>query len=60
MLSLPMTFTSVISILVPVFSRPVWSHAKGLLTGAILATGTRTVAAILRIMGKADEPHFQT
>jgi hypothetical protein len=60
MLSLPTTFTSVISIFVPVFSRPVWSHAKVLLTGAILVPGTRTVAAILRIMGKADELHFQT
>lgn len=60
MLSLPNTFTAVISIFVPVFSRPVWQHAKVLLTGAILAPGKRTVASILRIMGKADEPHFQT
>ncbi len=30
-----------------------------LLTGAILAPGTRTVTSILRIMGKSDEPHFQ-
>jgi hypothetical protein len=60
MLSLPTTFTSVISIFVPVFSRSTWQHAKVLLTGAILAPGTRTVASILRIMGKADEPHFQT
>ena len=60
MLSLPDTFLSVISIFVPVFSRPVWQHAKVLLTGAVLAPGTRTVASILRIMGKTDEPHFQT
>jgi hypothetical protein len=56
MLSLPDTFLSVISIFVPVFSRPVWQHAKVLLTGAVLAPGTRTVASILRIMGKTDEP----
>jgi DDE superfamily endonuclease len=60
MLSLPNPFTTVISIFVPVFSRPVWQHAKVLLAGAILAPGKRTVASILRIMGKADEPHFQT
>src|SRR5688572_24269156 len=60
MLSLPNTFLSVISIFVPVFSRPVWQHAKILITGAILAPGNRTVASILRIMGLADEPHFQT
>jgi DDE superfamily endonuclease len=60
MLSLPNTFLSVISIFVPVFSQPVWQHAKVLLAGAILAPGKRTVAAVLRIMGKADEAHFQT
>jgi hypothetical protein len=60
MLSLPTTFTSVISIFVPVFSRAVWPHAKILLTGAILAPGNRTVASILRLMGLADAPQFQT
>ena len=60
MLSLPHPFTTVISIFVPVFSRPVWQHAKVLLAGAILAPGKRPVASILRLMGKADEPHFQT
>ena len=60
MLSLPTTFISVIAIFAPVFSRPTWQHAKVLITGAILVPGARTVAAILRIMGKADEPHFQT
>ena len=60
MLSLPNTFLSVISIFAPVFSQPVWQHAKVLLTGAILAPGKRTVASVLRIMGQADEPHFQT
>src|SRR5687768_18603128 len=60
MLSLPNPFLSVISIFVPVFARPIWPHAKVLITGAILAPDTRTVASILRIMGLADEPHFQT
>ena len=59
-LSLPATFTSVISIFVSVFSRPVWQPAKVLLAGAILAPGKRTVSSVLRLMGQADEPHFQT
>jgi len=59
MLSLPTPFLSVIAIFAPVFSWSVWLHAKVLLTGAILAPGTRTVASILRIMGHADAPHFQ-
>ena len=29
-------------------------------TGAILAPGNRTIASILRIMGLADAPQFQT
>ena len=60
MLALPTPFISVIAIFAPVFLRPTWQHAKVLITGAILAPGARTVASILRIMGKADEPHFQT
>ncbi len=60
MLSLPNTFLSVISIFAPVFSWSVWQHAKVLITGAILAPGNRTVTSILRIMGLADAPHFQT
>lgn len=59
MLSLPTPFLSVIAIFAPVFSWSVWLHAKVLLTGAILAPGTRTVASILRVMGHADDPHFQ-
>ncbi len=53
MLSLPMTFNSVIAIFAPAFSRPVWQHAAVLITGAILAPGKRTVTSILRILGKA-------
>jgi hypothetical protein len=60
MISLPDTFISVIAILAPVFSWPVWEHAKVLIAGAILAPGNRTVTSILRIMGLADDPHFQT
>ena len=60
MLSLPITFSRVIGVFAPVFSRPVWQQVKVLLTGAVLAPGKRTVTAILRIMGRSAEPNFQT
>jgi hypothetical protein len=60
MLSLPITFTSVIGVFAPVFSRPIWQHVKVLLTGAVLAPGKRTVTAILQIMGRSAAPDFQT
>src|SRR5882672_2644753 len=43
----------------PLFSKSVWENAQVLLTGAILATGKRTVTACLRITGKSEDPHFQ-
>lgn len=60
MLSLPITFTSVIGVLAPVFSRPVWPHVKVLMTGAVLAPGKRTVTAMLQMMGRRAAPDFQT
>jgi hypothetical protein len=60
MLSLPIAFRSAIGVFAPVFSRPVWQHVKVLLTGAVLASGQRTVTAILRIMGLSAAPNFQT
>lgn len=41
------------------FSERVWEWAKILLVGAILAPGTRTVTAILRVMGLSRERQFQ-
>jgi DDE superfamily endonuclease len=60
MLSLPIPFTSVMGVFVPVFSRPVWQHVKVLLTGAVLAPGKRTVTAMLQSMGRSAAPDFQT
>jgi hypothetical protein len=60
MLSLPIAFSSVIGVFAPVFSRPVWQHVTVLLTGAVLAPGSRTVTAILRIMGLSAATDFQT
>lgn len=42
-----------------VFSERVWDWAKVLLVGAILAPGTRTVTAVLRVMGLSNEKQFQ-
>jgi hypothetical protein len=60
MLSLPIAFSSVIGVFVPVFSRPVWQYVKVLLTGAVLAPGKRTVTAMLQIMGRSAASDFQT
>jgi hypothetical protein len=60
MLSLPITFTSVIGVVAPVFSRPVWQHVKVLMTGAVLAPGKRTVTAMLQMMGRSAASDFQT
>lgn len=60
MLSLPIAFSSVIGILAPVFSRPVWPHVNVLLTGAVLAPGKRTVTAMLQIMGLSAASDVQT
>jgi hypothetical protein len=60
MLSLPITFTSVIGVFAPVFSRPGWPHVKVLLTGAVFAPGKRTVTAVLQIMGRSAALDFQT
>jgi DDE superfamily endonuclease len=42
----------------PLFSKPVWEHAKVLLVGAILALGRRTVTTCLRVMGLSQEKCF--
>ncbi len=43
----------------PLFSKRVFEHVKLLVAGAILAPGQRTVTAVLRVMGKGGETHFQ-
>jgi DDE superfamily endonuclease len=40
------------------FTRPTWSNALLLLTGAILAPGKRTVTAVLRILGREQGTDF--
>ncbi|MGE3541558.1 MAG: transposase [Candidatus Tectimicrobiota bacterium] len=58
MLTLPTTLVPVIGTCAPLFSKPVWEHAKVLLIGAILTAGNRTVTACLRGMGLGQEKHF--
>ena len=59
MLTLPKDYYTLLAAFAPVFSDRVWQHVLMLLTGAILARGERTVAAVLRVMGLSDERHFQ-
>jgi len=53
--------TAMVQVLVPfasLFSERVWQHAQVLLTGAILATGRRTVGSALRAMGLDRQKQF--
>lgn len=52
----------IIAVLAPfagLFYTPVWKHAQVLVIGAILCQGSRTVAAVLRVMGLGQEPRFE-
>ena len=44
----------------PAFTRPTFEHALVLLSGTLLASGRRTVAAALRAVGLQDDRHFTT
>jgi hypothetical protein len=43
----------------PCFTTPVWNRVLVLVAGAVLAPGKRTVTQVLRVMGLADDHHFQ-
>src|SRR6478735_4177627 len=51
MSTLPPELTNWSVVFAPLFSKRVWSSVQVLLSGAILAIGTRTVTALLRVMG---------
>src|SRR3954465_10036158 len=57
--TLPAELAFIILAFRPLFDQRVWSSAQVLLIGAILAPGKRTVTSALRVMGLADEGHFQ-
>ena len=56
---MPCEFVALIVACAPLFSKPVFHHAQVLLLGAILAPGTRTVTAALRVLGLSQDAQFQ-
>jgi len=59
MFTLPPDYNTIFEWFKPHFTNRIWAHVKLLLLGALLTPGQRTVAAILRITGLSQEPHFQ-
>jgi hypothetical protein len=57
--TLPPELTNWIVVFAPLFSKRVWSSVQVLLAGAILVIGSRTVTAVLRVMGLSQETQFQ-
>src|SRR5918998_876475 len=55
---LPPEMVATLAAFAPLFSHCVWTKAQTLAVGALLATGPRTVCAVLRIMGLSQERHF--
>ncbi len=51
-------YTKLLALFTIHFSPQLWPLVQTLVTGAILARGQRTVAAILRVMGLSAEKHF--
>src|SRR3990172_470413 len=57
--ALPADIAVVIAMFAPLFSQPTFEHVKLLVVEAILTPGRRTVTAVLRILGLAQERQFQ-
>ena len=55
MLILPRLLVTVIGAFAPMFSKRVFEHVKLLFVGAILASGKRTITAVLGVMGHSDD-----
>ena len=58
MLTLPDAIVPILAPFATLFTHPTWRKAQILLVGAILATGQRTVAAALRVMGRSDQSDY--
>ena len=58
MLTLPVAIVPILAPFATLFTNPTWQKAQLLLVGAILATGQRTVAAALRVMGRSDQDDY--
>jgi hypothetical protein len=59
MLVVPKEITNLMTTCAPLFTTRVWQHVHILLVGAILSPGTRTITAVLRVMGLAHAKSFQ-
>jgi hypothetical protein len=59
MVTLPGEIISVLGLFEEEFSERVWDWVQVLVVGAILTSGRRTVAAVLRVMGLSQEQQFQ-
>ena len=58
MLTLPDVIVPILAPFATLFTNPTWWKAHLLLVGAILATGQRTVAAALRVVGRSDQDGY--
>jgi hypothetical protein len=58
MLTLPTAIMALLEPFRPVFHESTWHKVQVLLVGSILAPGKRTISAVLRVVGLADEPGF--
>lgn len=58
MLILPSSIMALVEPFRPVFHESTWNKVQVLLVGSILAPGKRTVSAVLRVVGLANEPGF--
>ena len=58
MLNLPAPIMTLMQPFQPIFHHSTWIKVQVLLAGTLLATGKRTVSAVLRVMGLGDEPGF--
>ena len=56
--TLPDAIVPILAPFVTLFTIPTWQKAQLLMVGAILATGQRTVAAALRVMGRRDHEDY--
>ena len=58
MLTLPAAIVPILAPFAMLFTNPTWQKAQLLMVGTILATGQRTVAAALRVMGRSDQDDY--
>jgi hypothetical protein len=60
MAPVPASIGGILSAFAMAFTGPTFAHVHVLVTGTLLASGRRTVAAALRAVGLGEERHFTT